>query len=385
MGPASDPASEVGPLISARAADNVRRLIDQAVADGRARRRAGAASRREGYYVAPTLLTAVAPTASILRQEIFGPVAPIVVWDDEQQLRRWVNDTEYGLAAYVYAGRLQDALRIAGSIDAGMVGVNRGVVSDPSAPFGGTKQSGLGREGARRGAARIPGDAVPQRRRLLTGSVGRTTDHFDSALRAVCTREALIEGEQGRVESLCERDIKRVPPADGIPQLPDPVEHPPVPIPLTRPVAQVRHRLARGGAVQATTQVLGADHPQHLYVDHLGRSLVGVGGQPGGDFLRAGGIRYDFESGRRRQRRALGHSPRHSSRVANTSAVETSEGRLPVRRNHSAIEGRAANREASRRRSSGTVMPSSPARRTNPAYTSSSMSRICTVLGIFAS
>ncbi len=101
--------------------------------------------------MAPTLLTDVAPSAAILRQEIFGPVAPIVVWDDEEQLRRWVNDTEYGLAAYVYAGRLQDALRIAGSIDAGMVGVNRGVVSDPSAPFGGTKQSGLGREGAREG------------------------------------------------------------------------------------------------------------------------------------------------------------------------------------------------------------------------------------------
>ena len=150
VGPASDPVSEVGPLISARAADNVRRLIDQAVDDG-ARVAAQAQIPGEGYYVAPTLLTAVSPTASILRQEIFGPIAPVVVWDDEQQLRRWVNDTEYGLAAYVYAGRLQDALRIAGSIDAGMVGVNRGVVSDPSAPFGGTKQSGLGREGAREG------------------------------------------------------------------------------------------------------------------------------------------------------------------------------------------------------------------------------------------
>jgi succinate-semialdehyde dehydrogenase / glutarate-semialdehyde dehydrogenase len=150
VGPASDPSSEVGPLISARAADNVGQLIEQAVAEG-ACIAAQAQVPVEGYYVAPTLLTGVSPTASILRQEIFGPVAPVVVWDDEEQLRRLVNDTEYGLAAYVYAGRLQDALRIAGSIDAGMVGVNRGVVSDPSAPFGGTKQSGLGREGARDG------------------------------------------------------------------------------------------------------------------------------------------------------------------------------------------------------------------------------------------
>ena len=150
VGPASDPASQLGPLITARAADNVRHLIDEAVAEG-AHVAAQAHIPAQGYYVAPTLLTDVAPSAAILRQEIFGPVAPIVVWDEEEQLRRWVNDTEYGLAAYVYAGRLQDALRIAGSIDAGMVGVNRGVVSDPSAPFGGTKQSGLGREGAREG------------------------------------------------------------------------------------------------------------------------------------------------------------------------------------------------------------------------------------------
>ncbi len=89
--------------------------------------------------------------AEILRTEIFGPVAPVVVWENEDQLIEWINDTEYGLAAYVYAGRLQDALRIAERTDAGMVGINRGIVSDPSAPFGGTKQSGLGREGARVG------------------------------------------------------------------------------------------------------------------------------------------------------------------------------------------------------------------------------------------
>ena len=110
-----------------------------------------ASAPTDGWYVAPTLLTGVRPDAAILRQEVFGPVAPIVVWDNEDELLDWINDTEYGLAAYIYASRLQDALRIGESIDAGMVGIDRGIVSDPSAPFGGTKQSGLGREGGRDG------------------------------------------------------------------------------------------------------------------------------------------------------------------------------------------------------------------------------------------
>ena len=107
--------------------------------------------KASGCYYPPTLLTGVAPDAAILADEIFGPVAPVVVWNDEDELPRWANDTEYGLAAYVYAGRLQDAVRLAEALDAGMVGINRGVVSDPSTPFGGMKQSGLGREGARIG------------------------------------------------------------------------------------------------------------------------------------------------------------------------------------------------------------------------------------------
>lgn len=74
-----------------------------------------------------------------------------MLWDNEEELPCWINDTEYSLAAYVYTSRLQEALRIGESINAGMVGINRGIVSDPSAPFGGTKQSGLGREGGRRG------------------------------------------------------------------------------------------------------------------------------------------------------------------------------------------------------------------------------------------
>lgn len=150
VGPAADPASQVGPLVSPKAAERVRGAIEAAVADG-ATIAAQAKAPTDGWYVAPTLLTGVAPDAPILADEIFGPVAPVVVWEDRDELLRLVNDTEYGLAAYVYAGRLQDALRLAESIDAGMVGINRGIVSDPSAPFGGMKQSGLGREGAREG------------------------------------------------------------------------------------------------------------------------------------------------------------------------------------------------------------------------------------------
>lgn len=150
VGPASDPSSQIGPLVSERAAQRVTAAIDAAVADG-AVIAAQAPTPAEGWFVAPTLLTGVAPDAAILADEIFGPVAPVVVWEDEDDLLRWVNDTEYGLAAYVYAGRLQDAVRLAESFDAGMVGINRGIVSDPSTPFGGMKQSGLGREGAREG------------------------------------------------------------------------------------------------------------------------------------------------------------------------------------------------------------------------------------------
>src|SRR5213078_3656133 len=104
-----------------------------------------------GHFYPPTVLVDVDPDAQILKDEIFAPVAPIAVWRDEAEVIDWANDSEYGLAAYVYAGDLGRAVRIADRLDAGMVGVNRGVVSDPSAPFGGVKQSGLGREGGHAG------------------------------------------------------------------------------------------------------------------------------------------------------------------------------------------------------------------------------------------
>jgi succinate-semialdehyde dehydrogenase/glutarate-semialdehyde dehydrogenase len=93
------------------------------------------------------VLTDVPPNARILKEEVFGPVAPIVGFDTEEQGVAVANDTEYGLAAYIYTESLDRALRVAESIAAGMVGVNRGVISDPAAPFGGVKESGFGREG----------------------------------------------------------------------------------------------------------------------------------------------------------------------------------------------------------------------------------------------
>jgi succinate-semialdehyde dehydrogenase/glutarate-semialdehyde dehydrogenase len=150
VGPAVDERSQVGPVISDKALARITGLVESAVADG-ARIAAQAAAPATGWFYPPTVLVDVPAGAAILSEEIFGPVAPVVTWTDERTMLASVNDTELGLAAYVYAGRLQDALRIADRIEAGMVGVNRGIVSDPAAPFGGVKQSGLGREGAREG------------------------------------------------------------------------------------------------------------------------------------------------------------------------------------------------------------------------------------------
>ncbi|MEV5000431.1 NAD-dependent succinate-semialdehyde dehydrogenase [Nocardioides sp. LML1-1-1.1] len=150
VGPSSEEANQIGPMITAAAATKVAGLVEDARAEGA--QVAAVASAPEGpTFYPPTVLTGVRADATILTEEIFGPVAPVVTWTDVEELLGWVNGSEYGLAAYVYAGRLQDALRLAERIDAGMVGVNRGIVSDPSAPFGGVKQSGLGREGAREG------------------------------------------------------------------------------------------------------------------------------------------------------------------------------------------------------------------------------------------
>jgi succinate-semialdehyde dehydrogenase/glutarate-semialdehyde dehydrogenase len=152
VGPGRDHRTDVGPLISARAVTRVEELIEDAVRGGA---RVAAQARMpvglHGHYVAPTVLADVTRDARVVNEEIFGPVAPVITWRDVDELVDMAQETESGLAAYVYSADLQRALQLSERLDVGMVGVNRGLVSDVSAPFGGTKQSGLGREGAREG------------------------------------------------------------------------------------------------------------------------------------------------------------------------------------------------------------------------------------------
>ncbi|MFF0243185.1 NAD-dependent succinate-semialdehyde dehydrogenase [Rhodococcus pyridinivorans] len=148
---AAHSGAAIGPMISKRERDRLNKLIASAVADGARVTCQAQLPDLPGHFVAPTVLVDVDPGAALLQEELFGPVAPIVVWRNEEEVVELANATEQGLAAYVFAGDLAYSIGLAEQLEAGMVGINRGVVSDPSAPFGGVKQSGLGREGARDG------------------------------------------------------------------------------------------------------------------------------------------------------------------------------------------------------------------------------------------
>ncbi|RDI51787.1 NAD-dependent succinate-semialdehyde dehydrogenase [Nocardia mexicana] len=147
LGPGSDPATTLGPLINQDQLDTVTELVDDAVAKGAQVRIGGKAPGGPGYYYPATILSDVPADARILREEVFGPVAPIIGFDTEEEGLAAANDTEFGLVAYAYTQNLDRALRIAEGLESGMVGINRGVISDPAAPFGGVKASGFGREG----------------------------------------------------------------------------------------------------------------------------------------------------------------------------------------------------------------------------------------------
>ncbi|MGE4335594.1 MAG: NAD-dependent succinate-semialdehyde dehydrogenase [Pigmentiphaga sp.] len=140
-----------GPLINANAVSKVSELVDDAIAKGARLLAGGKHLEGEGYFYLPTVLTDVPRDAKLLNEEIFGPVAPIVAFDDEDEVIEMANATEYGLVAYVYTGDMKRGLRVSEAIESGMIALNRGLVSDPAAPFGGVKQSGLGREGAHHG------------------------------------------------------------------------------------------------------------------------------------------------------------------------------------------------------------------------------------------
>jgi len=151
VGPGLEDGVDLGPLVNADTRDKVAGLVDSATGAGAAVLTGGSAPDRTGYYYQPTVLDRVPAGAGILSEEIFGPVAPIVRFTDPDEAIMLANSTEYGLVSYVYSNDLRRALRVAEALEAGMVGINRGVVSDPAAPFGGVKQSGLGREGSHDG------------------------------------------------------------------------------------------------------------------------------------------------------------------------------------------------------------------------------------------
>ncbi|HXZ82868.1 MAG TPA: NAD-dependent succinate-semialdehyde dehydrogenase [Acidimicrobiales bacterium] len=151
MGNGLDEGVGLGPLVNAESRDKVARLVAGALDAGARALVGGSVPDGPGYFYPATILDRVAPGSSILKEEIFGPVAPIVTFGSESEAVEWANDSILGLVSYVYTGDLARGLRVAEALETGMVGLNRGLVSDPAAPFGGVKQSGLGREGGHEG------------------------------------------------------------------------------------------------------------------------------------------------------------------------------------------------------------------------------------------
>jgi len=151
LGDGTDPETQLGPVITEKQANKIADLVNGAVKEGAKVALGGARPNHKGFYYPATVLTDVPADATILKDEIFGPVAAIVSFDSEDEVIRLSNNTEYGLAAYLYTKDLKKGLNIAQRLDYGMIGVNRGLVSDTAAPFGGVKQSGLGREGSHHG------------------------------------------------------------------------------------------------------------------------------------------------------------------------------------------------------------------------------------------
>ncbi len=152
VGSGMDEDTDVGPLINAPSRDKVAELVEAAAADA-VLMTGGTAPAGKGFYYLPTVIKDVAQDAGILSSEIFGPVAALVRFDDLDDVIRQANDTEMGLISYIFTGDEAAGMRIAERLEAGMVAVNRGIISDPATPFGGIKQSGIGREGSHHGLA----------------------------------------------------------------------------------------------------------------------------------------------------------------------------------------------------------------------------------------
>jgi succinate-semialdehyde dehydrogenase/glutarate-semialdehyde dehydrogenase len=151
LGRGVDPSTDLGPLIDETQREKVHELVTDAVARGATVLTGGSPVAGPGYFYRPTVLTHVPEDSRVLSEEIFGPVAPIVSFDSEDEAIAKANDTEFGLIGYVFTSNLSRAIRVAEALDTGMVGVNQGVPSNAAAPFGGVKQSGFGREGGAEG------------------------------------------------------------------------------------------------------------------------------------------------------------------------------------------------------------------------------------------
>ena len=151
VGDGADPSVDVGPLVNAETRDKVAAFVADAVAKGARVEIGGQTPNGKGFFYPPTVLSNVPETADCVAEEIFGPVAAIQTFTDEADVIARANATPYGLAAYVFTANMARGMRVCERLEYGMVGLNRGLISDPAAPFGGVKQSGLGREGGHEG------------------------------------------------------------------------------------------------------------------------------------------------------------------------------------------------------------------------------------------
>ena len=151
MGNGLDDGVALGPLVNAEGRDKVVELVEDAVSKGAKILTGGKRPDGPGFFYPATVLANVPNNANMLTEEIFGPVAAIQTFKSEDEVIARANDTEYGLVAYLYTRDLSRGMRVSEKLDFGMIGLNRGLVSDPAAPFGGMKQSGIGREGAHEG------------------------------------------------------------------------------------------------------------------------------------------------------------------------------------------------------------------------------------------
>jgi succinate-semialdehyde dehydrogenase/glutarate-semialdehyde dehydrogenase len=151
VGRGTEDGIKVGPLIDADQQGKVADLVEDAVSKGAKVLTGGGKLDGRGYFFEPTVLSDISEDAELLREEIFGPVAPVIGFDSEEEAIAAANDTEYGLVAYVYTSDLKRAFRVVEALETGMVGLNQGLVSNAAAPFGGIKHSGFGREGGPEG------------------------------------------------------------------------------------------------------------------------------------------------------------------------------------------------------------------------------------------